>query len=143
MNNELIVNKPHLSVPSYLASKLTDVSSRAIGALEEIDPTKIICLEYRVLLKVMGAEQITKGGVFRPASDIEKELFSKCKAEVVSVAFEAFTASHGEYIQNRPKPGDIVIIAKYSGITMRDKDFNLYRFANDKDVVGIIKGEKK
>lgn len=111
----------------------------AIKSLEVIDPTNITCLEFRVLLKVMSVDDITPAGVFKPDSAIEKELFAKCKAEVISIGKESFTLADGSKIADCPKPGDFVMIAKYSGITVRDKDFNLYRFANDKDVVAIIK----
>jgi len=136
------VEKPPLAVPSYLQEYVHSTVPPAIKQLEEIDPDSIQCLEFRVLLKVLGAESVTKGGIYRSAQDIEKELFSKCSADVVNFGEEAFCLSDGTPMANRPKPGDRVMIAKYAGITVRDKDYNLYRFANDKDVVAITKGEK-
>lgn len=115
-------------------------ASSAIRQLEVIDPDTITCLEFTVLLKVMDVEGITQGGVFKPDVSIEKELFGKCGAELVSYGAEAFTLSDGSPMANRPKKGDRVIVAKYSGITMRDKDYNLFRFCNDKDVRAIVKG---
>lgn len=140
------IEKPGLAVPSYLKGQATSILTGdippAIRQLEEINPAQVQCIEFRVLLKVMGVESITKGGIYRAVEDIERELFAKSKAQLISFGAEAFCDPSGNPIVNRPEPGDFVMIAKYAGITVRDKDFNLYRFANDKDVVAIIKGEK-
>lgn len=114
----------------------------AIKNLDVIDPSTIQCLEFRILLKVASVEILSSGGIYRPATDIEKELFSKCTAEIISFGDEAFCLPNGEPIANRPVCGDKVMIAKYAGITVRDAEFNLYRFANDKDVVATIRGDK-
>lgn len=111
----------------------------AIRALEVIEPEKIQCLEYRVLVKVADAQKITDGGILKPGSAIEKELFANTRSVIVNVGAEAFLGSNGQYIESRPQPGDVVVISKYAGLPMRDKDYNLYRFANDKDIVAIVK----
>lgn len=112
----------------------------AIEQMEEIDPARVQPIEFRVLLKVMECKTTYGDGlVLKPASVIEKELFGKCTSTVVSVGDQAFTLSDGTKLENAPKPGDVVVTAKYAGITVRDKDFNLYRFCNDKDIVAIYK----
>ncbi len=136
------------AIPSKLVgfeSKGVDMStiSSELRQMEVIEPEKLICLEYRVLLKVKSVENLTSGGVFKPDSAIVKELMSSCSAEIVSMGAEAFSLSDGSPMKNRPQIGDRVVTAKYAGVTARDKDFNLYRFANDKDCVAVIKGEKE
>jgi co-chaperonin GroES (HSP10) len=98
------------------------------------------CIEFRVLLRVMESARISQGGVLKPVSVIEREMFGQNTATIVSMGALAFTDSNGNPLPDRPKPGDVVITSKYAGITMRDKEFNLFRFANDKDVVAIVKG---
>jgi co-chaperonin GroES (HSP10) len=116
-------------------------ASAAIRALECIDPDKIQVLEYRVLLKVVSVEEITDGGILKPESFFEKELFNKTEAVFIACGEEAFT-KNGDFIQNRPEKGDLVITTKYAGNVYRDKDYNLYRFANDQDVVAIVRGDE-
>lgn len=137
------VTPPPLAVPSYLQNWGAQSCLDAIRKLEEIDPARIQCLEFRVLLKVLGVESMTQGGIYRQTSDVERELFSKCSAQIVNMGEESFRRPDGSPVANRPKPGDFVVTAKYSGITVRDAQNNLYRFANDEDVVSIIKGEKE
>lgn len=110
--------------------------------LPVIDPASVNPLEYRVLLKVGKAEKKTNGGIILPDQSREKEEYHQIIAEVVSCGEEAFTSDKGGYIENKPKCGDRVIVAKYAGLMVRDKDANLYRFANDKDVIAVIEEEK-
>lgn len=111
----------------------------AIKQLNVIDPAKIQCVEFRVLLRVMESSRISEGGILKPSSAIEKEMFGKETATIVNIGALAFTDAAGTPFPDRPKPGDVVITAKYAGITMRDKEYNLFRFCNDKDVVAIVK----
>lgn len=118
----------------------------AIKALEVIEPEKITCLEYRILLKIADAASITEGGILKPSSVIEKELFANTKGVIVNMGAEAFCSAEGQSIENRPEIGDKVVLAKYAGLPLRDEKFNLFRFCNDKDVVAVIKnktGEEK
>lgn len=128
------LNGEKVPMPGQLAKERTN----ALRILEEIDPEKQLPLEFRVLLRVASVEELTDGGIIKPIETLDKELFNKTKAEVVAVGAEAFTGTDGLHIANRPKPGDIVITAKYAGNVYRDKDFNMYRFCNDKDVVAIV-----
>lgn len=115
--------------------KVTKVqASAALRSMEEIDPDTISCIEHRVLLRVCEVSEMTDGGIFKPESFFEKELFAKTRAIFIDCGSEAF-----EDTADRPKEGDTVITTKYAGNVYRDKDNNLYRFANDKDVVAVVK----
>ena len=117
-------------------------ATAAMRQLEVIDPETVTPLEYRVLVKVSSTEDVTDGGIFKPESFFEKEMFNKTEATFVSCGDEAFTGGNGEYIESRPEKGDKIITAKYPGNPYRDEAYNLYRFCNDKDVIAIIKGDK-
>jgi co-chaperonin GroES (HSP10) len=110
----------------------------SIENLEVIEPDKIVPIEFRVLLRI--AECKAKvGNVLKPASVLEKEIFGRCTATLVSMGNMAFTDASGNRLSDAPKPGDKVMTAKYAGITVRDDAYNLYRVCNDKDVTSIVK----
>jgi co-chaperonin GroES (HSP10) len=120
-----------LKVPPYLA---TDEVTLAIKSLEVIEPEKMKVVGFRVLLKVADKDKITKGGIILPASQIDKDLFGSIKATIVKVGSRAFEE---EAVEDRPKAGDKVHIAKYAGLPLRDAEFNMYRYANDSDVIAV------
>lgn len=138
INNDGSKMQQGLAVPASDAEKLA--VRRQLNELECIDPATIIPLEYRVLLKVCEVEEMTEGGILKPETFFSKQLFSKTLATFVSCGEEAFThGPTGDFITDRPQKGDTVLTAKYPGNPYRDKDFNLYRFCNDKDIIAIIK----
>ena len=114
-------------------------ATAAIRKLEVIDPEAIKPTKYNILLRVINVDDMTEGGIFKPEAFFEKELFSKSRAVLVNCSPEAFTHSNGDHWEEKPNIGDEVITAKYAGNVYRDDDFNLYRFAHDNDVVGIIR----
>jgi co-chaperonin GroES (HSP10) len=114
-------------------------ATAAVMKLECIDPDNVVLLEYRVLLRVVEVAEITDGGIFKPESFFERQMFDKTEAVFIAGGSEAFTDSNGAPIENRPQKGDRVITTKYAGNVYRDADNNLYRFANDKDVVAIVR----
>lgn len=116
--------------------------SRAIGDLEVIDADGMAPLEFNVLLKIADKARVSKGGIVYSGAEVDKQLFSSCKAEIVSFGKECFRNGDGSELANRPQVGDQVLISKYPGIPFRDDEYNLYRFAHDKDVVAIIKRAK-
>jgi co-chaperonin GroES (HSP10) len=138
----LVGIEKELLVPSGTRNSSGNAVTQAIKELELIDPDKINPIEYRVLLRVAAVSDLTgTGGIFKPESLIAKEQFNNTHATVIAVGDEAFTAATGDYVTERPKKGDRVITAKYAGNVYRDKENNLYRFCNDKDVVAIIKDQ--
>lgn len=108
-----------------------------LDKLQIIDPEKVTPIEYRILLMVGKVEEKSKGGIILSAKTAEKEQFADIVATYVCGGELAFSKDNGELLSVIPKKGDRVIIAKYSGLPARDKEGNLYRFANDKDIVAI------
>lgn len=118
------------------------VVSSAVSSLEVIDPEELTCLEFLVVLKIADKARVSRGGIILSPSETDKDLFASCKAQVVSFGAECWHNGDGTPLANRPKVGDNVLIAKYAGLTFRDKEYNLYRFAHDKDVVAVVKEKK-
>lgn len=113
--------------------------SKAITELEVIDAAQLVPIEFMVLLKIADKTRVTKSGIILSAGEVDKSLFASCRATVVSIGGECFKNSDGTPISNVPQVGDDVLIAKYPGIPFRDADYNLYRFAHDKDVIAVVK----
>ncbi len=132
----IIKPKKNIEVPAYMAQPSDEVTL-AIKQLEVIEPLKMRLLGFRVLLKIADKDKITRGGIILPASQIDKDLFGSIKAVLVAIGTRAFEE---EAIEDRPKVGDEVHISKYAGLPLRDAEFNMYRYANDQDVIAV-KGE--
>ena len=137
LNNDGSEMQHGLAVPKGAADG--QMAKQALRQLEEIDPDALQPLEYRVLLRVVEVDEITEGGLLKPESFFEKEMFAKTYAVFVSCGDEAFTDGSGNYIRNKPQKGDRIITTKYAGNVYRDQENNLYRFCNDKDIVATIK----
>lgn len=128
-----------LAVPTNIAEH--NAIEQGLRDLELIDPDSIDPLDYRVLLKVASVDEMTEGGVFKPADTLIRELMAKTDAEYVSGGSLAFTDASGDFLERMPEAGDRILTTKYPGNVYRDKDNNLYRFANDKDVVAIVRSK--
>ena len=131
-----------MALPRHIAlPKDYNPIDRIFGEVEVIDPKTVVPTEYRVLLKIAGVEYMTKSGIFtKTPEEISRELMAKTDAVLVSSGAMAFTTSTGDYLPDTPKEGDRVLTTKYPGTVYRDKQNNLYRFANDKDVIAIVRG---
>jgi len=108
-----------------------------------IDPELIRPVEYRLVVEAVEAE--SKVGSILLA-DTTKETAQRATtiARVVSVSDNAFMDPDVHGPQDRPKPGDLVLIGKYTGQPVvrnpNDKDTN-YKILNDKDVLAIVPPE--
>jgi chaperonin GroES len=100
-----------------------------------IDP-----IEYKVVVRPVKAAEKTKGGIVLPEQVIEKDQHAAMEGELVAVSPFAFTYEEWPAGARKPKPGDRVLFARYSGITQRGADGSDYRIMNDKDVVAVLRG---
>lgn len=138
----LTPNGEHFVPQTQAEPDMGAMVSKAIAELEVLDGEHLVPLEYNVLLKIASKERVSRGGIILSPAEVDKQLFSSCKAEIVSFGEECFRNGDGSELANRPQIGDQVLISKYPGIPFRDSEYNLYRFAHDKDVVAIIKRSK-
>ena len=116
-------------------------------ALEAIPPesrptfnlTGIYPTEFKVLILPDPVEEVTKGGIIVPPSKAEADKYATIEGRIVAVSHLAFTyATAEEWGDNKPKPGDRVIFAKYAGVRHKAKDGQEYLLVNDKDIVAVI-----
>jgi chaperonin GroES len=88
----------------------------------------------RVLLKVLEAQEKTKGGIYLPDTAKEKPQ----QAEVIAVG-EGKALEDGSRQKPQVKKGDIVLFGKYSGTEVTDKKGDSYLIAREEDLLAIVK----
>lgn len=87
----------------------------------------------RVLIEVLEAEEVTKGGIVLPDSAKEKPQQGK----IVSVG-TGRVADDGKVTPLTVKEGDVVLYGKYSGTELNLDDRNLLMM-REEDILGIVK----
>jgi len=94
-------------------------------------------VEYKCLVLPDKVEETTQGGIVLARNIQEQDQLAETRCQLVAVGGMAFDDWNDE---RKPKPGDRVLIAKYSGILCRGDDGEEYRVINDKDVLAILTG---
>ncbi len=92
---------------------------------------KLTPLADRVVLKLVEAEETTKGGIILTAKAQEKPSV----AEVISVGPGGMVDGHD--IVMTVKPGDKVITSKYSGTEVKVDDVE-YTIVRQSDILAIV-----
>lgn len=103
----------------------------------------VLPVEFKVLVKPSAIEvdpalaRAKAAGLQLPPDVLERELMAQIVATLLAVGGNAFE----DWKPPIPKVGDTVLIAKYSGISVKGADGEEYRMLNDKDISGIITAE--
>ena len=94
---------------------------------------KIQPLADRIVVKVLEAKEVTRGGIVLPDTAKEKPQ----EAEVIAVG-KGKISSEGKVIAPEVKAGDKILFGKYSGteITMDGKE---YLILKEEDILAIVK----
>ena len=94
---------------------------------------KIQPLADRIVVKVLEAKDVTKGGIVLPDTAKEKPQ----EAEVVAVG-KGRISDEGKVITPEVKAGDKILFGKYTGteITVDDKE---YLILKEEDILAIVK----
>ena len=93
---------------------------------------KVKPLGDRVLVELLEAEEVTKGGIVLPETAKEKPQ----QAKVLSVG-KGKVSDDGKVIAPEVKAGDIIIFGKYSGTELKLDDRNLLML-KEEDILGIV-----
>ena len=94
---------------------------------------KIIPLRDRVLLKRVGEEEKTKGGIIIPDTAKEKPMQGK-----VVAAGKGEINENGKLIPLEVKEGDTVLIGKYAGAEIKIEGEE-HLIVRENEILGIIK----
>ena len=89
-------------------------------------------LKDRILVKRMGHQEVTKGGIIIPDSAKEKPIEA-----VVVAAGEGYTLKDGKVRPLAVEPGNRVLFAKYAGteITLEGEDHVILR---EEDILAVV-----
>ena len=94
---------------------------------------KIQPLADRIVVKVLEAKEVTKGGIVLPDTAKEKPQ----EAEVVAVG-KGKVSNEGKVIAPEVKAGDKILFGKYSG-TEINVDGTDYLILKEEDILAIVK----
>ena len=92
---------------------------------------KLKTLADRVILKMVEAEETTKGGIILTGSAKEKPSV----AEVISVGPGGMV--DGKEVTMTVKPGDKVVVAKYAGTEVKVEDVE-YSIVRQSEILAIV-----
>lgn len=97
--------------------------------------------EFKVLIDPTPIEDRI-GSILLPDMTKESEKFAQTKGKIVARSPHAFSYANPEEWAavgaEKPKPGDIVIYAKYAGVRVKGKDGKEYLIVNDKDICATV-----
>ncbi len=117
----------------------TQVNEKLLARLRPANPSGIEPTEYKVLIRPKAVDDKSPGGIIIPETTKDREQFAQMEGELVAVSPLAFTYDDWkDAADKRPKAGDRVLFAKFSGATVKGKDGKEYRLANDKDVAAVL-----
>jgi co-chaperonin GroES (HSP10) len=109
----------------------------------KINPAGIFPVEFKCLIKQEAVEdsdpelaRAKRSGIVLPEEFKSREQMGGVRATLLAVGGNAFEDWKGE----KPKPGDRVYTARYSGIEVVGNDGGKYRLVNDKDCLAVIGG---
>lgn len=107
----------------------------SIPSLTECDPG-LKASEFNVIVLPEVVEEKTAGGIILPSQAKDALDASGQRGRLVSVSPVAFDyASFPD--DEKPKPGDIVLIAKFAGTKVKGLDGRDYRVIKDRDIMAV------
>lgn len=104
-------------------------------AINSLNQTSVIPVEYRCLVEVDPVENKTSGGVELPPGYLERQQMSAIKGTLLALGGNAFQ----DWGEPHPKRGDRVVLNKYAGITGVADANDRVRLVQDKDILAILR----
>lgn len=107
-----------------------------------MNPSGIRPVEFKALIAPDEVEKVTKGGIIVPEQAQERQQYAATTGRIVAVSPFAFNYVSSEEWeasgQQKPKPGDKVLFAKFAGARVKGIDGKDYQLVNDKDIGSVI-----
>lgn len=100
------------------------------------NPSGIVPLDLRIVVKPDPVEEVTKGGIILADTTKDRTKYAATKATVVAIGCNAFK-EWGDGAK-RPRLGDRVIYAQYTGAREKGVDGEDYVVMNDADLLAVI-----
>ncbi len=103
-----------------------------------IEPT-----EFRVLVCMTEAQEMTKGGIMLPEQVKEREQFRAACGLLVAVSPHAFNYVDTWPDGSRPQVGDEVFTGHFPGDEVEGADGRTYRLCTDREIKAVLKRGKQ
>jgi co-chaperonin GroES (HSP10) len=104
----------------------------------EFNETNIKPVEYKVLVRLDTVDEKV-GMIYLPPNQRDQDQYAKVEGTLIDVGALAF-----DDWQEKPEPGDRVMIAKYAGLDIRwppdpeIREKEMFRLCNDKDIAAVL-----
>ena len=109
------------------------MKNRCSGNYQEVNTMTLKPLSDRVVVKMVEADETTKGGIILAASAKEKPQI----AEIIAVGPGEFNAKEGTTVPMNVKIGQKVITSKYSGTEIKIDGVE-YVIVKQSDILAIV-----
>lgn len=117
------------------------MSNRKISKTVTVNTSGLEPVEFKVLVRPIEVSKFIefKSGykLERPDETQEREQHAAMEGEIVSQSPFAFTYEEWPDGAPKPKVGDTVVFARYSGLLVKGADDIDYRLMNDKDIMAV------
>lgn len=110
----------------------------SLQLLQGGNPSGIQPTEFKVLILPTEVSGMI-GNIHIPDEHKAREQFAQQSGTIIALAPLAFTYDEWKGVEDqKPKPGDKVLFAKFAGFEHKGKDGKKYRVVNDKDVSAVL-----
>lgn len=108
-----------------------------------LNTSGIVPLDHRLLVLHDAIEEKTKGGIFLPDVDRDKQKYAQTKATVIACGDMCWAEAKHDARQFGinaafPEPGDRVLVGRYTGDQHKGTDGKEYTVLNDSDVIAFL-----
>lgn len=111
-----------------------------LAALEVIDPDEEQPTGCRILFRIASVDDISPGGIILSDQEVVRRVLGCTSGTLIRASAASFIDPQtGDRYLDAPDPDDRILLTKYAGNAYRDEEGNIYRFANDTDVVSVRK----
>jgi chaperonin GroES len=100
------------------------------------NPSGIVPLDLRILVKPDPVEEVTKGGIILADTTKDRQKYAATAGTLISVGDNAFQG--WDATSRKPCSGDRICYAQYSGAEQKGKDGERYVIMNDADLLAVI-----
>lgn len=119
--------------------RIEDKVLRLIPGQNECNPG-IRCVEYNLIIAMPDMPEKSTGGIILAQETLDGWEMAYQVGRIIEASPTAFNYDdfNRDFPELKPRPGDLVWVARYAGGQMVGKDGRMYRIVKDKDVGGVI-----
>ena len=99
------------------------------------NPSGIVPLDLRILVRPDPVEEVTKGGIILADTTKDRQKYAATQATLIALGENAFKEWGAA---RKPEPGARVCYAQYAGAEQKGIDGERYVVMNDADLLAVI-----